>query len=87
MSSLHTRIGLNGRVVIPAAYRKAAGLDVGDEVALRIENGEIIMASRKQQIRRAQELVRLGIPAVRGKLLSQELINERRTEAAQEQNE
>ena len=78
MESTHTKIGQNGRVVIPAAYRQATGLNVGDEVVLRVENGEIILASRVQQIRRAQELVRQCIPA--GKLLSEELIANRRAE-------
>jgi len=80
MEAAHTKIGLNGRVVIPAAFRQAVGLAVGDEVVLRVENGEIVLASRVQQIRRAQALVRQHIPSARGKLLSDELIAERRAE-------
>ena len=84
MTSAQTKIGQNGRVVIPAAMRNAVGLQVGEEVVLRIENGEIVLASRAQQIRRAQQLVSRHIPAVRGRLLSEELIAERRAEDKQE---
>ena len=81
MEAMHTKIGLNGRVVIPAAFRQAVGLAVGDEVVLRVENGAIILASRAQQIQRAQALVRRHIPLAKGALLSDELIAERRAEA------
>lgn len=81
-----TKIGQNGRLVIPAALRNAAGLEVGDAVVLRIENGEIILASRARQIRRAQQLVRSAIPAAKGGLISEELIAERRAEARRERS-
>jgi AbrB family looped-hinge helix DNA binding protein len=35
------RVNENGRVVIPASYRKALGINVGDEVLLRIEDDEL----------------------------------------------
>lgn len=81
MEAMHTKIGLNGRVVIPAAFRQAVGLAIGDEVVLRVENGVIILASRSQQIQRAQTLIRRHIPAAKGVLLSDELVAERRAEA------
>lgn len=81
MKAMHTKIGLNGRVVIPAAFRQAVGLVIGDEVVLRVENGAIILASRSQQIQRAQALIRRHIPTAKGVLLSDELIAERRAEA------
>jgi AbrB family looped-hinge helix DNA binding protein len=33
-----TRVDFKGRVVIPASFRAALGLKVGDEVELRIED-------------------------------------------------
>jgi len=36
-----TRVSQNGRVVIPASFRKALGINVGDEVVLRIEDDEL----------------------------------------------
>ena len=35
------RINENGRVVIPASFRKALGINAGDEVVLRIEDDEL----------------------------------------------
>jgi len=35
------RVNENGRVVIPAPFRKALGINIGDEVVLRIEDDEL----------------------------------------------
>ena len=67
-------------MVIPAAYRKAMGIKPGDEVLLTLEDGEIRVVSTRQAVTRAQALVRRYIP--RGRNLSEELIKERREEAA-----
>ena len=48
-----TRVNENGRVVIPAAFRKAMGINVGDEVVLRIEDNELRILTLKQRIERA----------------------------------
>ena len=36
-----TWLGQNGRMVIPAAFRKAMGIQVGDEILLRVEDDEL----------------------------------------------
>ena len=77
-------IGKGGRVVIPAAYRKALGLRPGDEVLLTLEDGEIRIVSIRQAVARAQSLLRRYIPE--GRNLSGELIKERREEAARARN-
>lgn len=77
---MKTKIRENGRLVIPAAYRKALGLKTGDEVLLVLEDGEIRVVSARQAIARAQTLLRHYIPE--GRSLSEELIRERREEAA-----
>ncbi len=77
---MRTTIGEGGRLVIPAAYRKALGLKPGDEVLLELEDGELRVVSTRQAIARAQTLLRRYIP--RGRSLSEELIKERREEAA-----
>jgi len=73
-----TKLAEGGRIVIPAEYRQALGLHVGDELILRLENGEVRIFTTRQAIRRAQELVRRYIPQKRS--LSDELIAERRKE-------
>lgn len=77
-------IGEGGRLVIPAAYRKALELKPGDEVLLSLENGEIRIVSSRQAVARAQTLLRHYIP--KGRSLSEELIKERREEAARVRN-
>jgi AbrB family looped-hinge helix DNA binding protein len=77
------RINENGRVVIPAAFRKALGIKRGDEVVLRIEDDELRITTMKKRIERAQRLVRKYVkPAVS---LVDELIAERRREAARDE--
>lgn len=77
---MKTTIREGGRLVIPAAYRKALGLKPGDEVLLTLEDGEIRVVSTRQAIARAQTLLHRYIP--KGRSLSEELIKERREEAA-----
>jgi len=77
---MKTTIREGGRLVIPVAYRKALGLKPGDEVLLVLEEGEIRVVSTRQAIVRAQTLLRRYVPE--GRSLSEELIQERRKEAA-----
>ena len=76
------RLGSNGRLVIPAAYRRALGVAEGDELVVRLEDGELRLESRKRAYRQAQALVRRYIPE--GILLSDELFKDSREEAARE---
>ena len=71
-----------GRVVIPAGFRRALGLEVGDDVLLRLEEGQLRLITRRQAVKEAQELVRQYIPE--GRSLVDELIAERRSEATRE---
>ena len=77
---MKTIISVGGRIVIPAAYRKALGVKPGDEVQLVLEDGEIRMVSQRQVIVRAQNMIRRYVPKSRN--LSDELIKERREEAS-----
>jgi AbrB family looped-hinge helix DNA binding protein len=78
MTQVRTRIDEGGRIVIPAEYRQALGLQVGDEVILRLEGRELRIFTLNQAIKRAQELVSRSIPQERS--LADELIAERRRE-------
>jgi len=77
------KVSDGGRVVIPADLREKHGIGVGDTV-MWIEDGEqLVLTSVRASIRRAQALVakhnkRPGISMV------DELIRERREEAARE---
>ena len=76
---MKTIIGEGGRLVIPAAYRKALGIKPGDEVLLSLEDGEMRVVSTRQAVARAQTLVRRYVS--KGRSLSGELIKERQEEA------
>jgi AbrB family looped-hinge helix DNA binding protein len=78
------RVSEKGRVVIPASIRKELGIKVGDIVDLRVVDKELRVSTLKARIERAQERVRKY--AVPGKLMSDELIAERREEARREES-
>jgi bifunctional DNA-binding transcriptional regulator/antitoxin component of YhaV-PrlF toxin-antitoxin module len=81
---LQTRIRLSekGRLVIPAAMREALGMAVGGVPDLRVEDGELRIATMRERIRRVQERTRRIIPP--GVSLSEELSAERREAAKHE---
>jgi AbrB family looped-hinge helix DNA binding protein len=77
------RINQQGRIVIPAECRAAAGLKPGDELLIEaVGEGELRMRTPEQAIKEAQAIVARYLP--KGRDLVQELIDERRAEAARE---
>ena len=85
--SLHAKIELsaNGRMVIPAAIRKELGFNPGDTLLMEVEDGVLRVESFDARLSRIQdELVLLVGPE---RMLSDELIAERRAEAWREQVE
>lgn len=76
------RITEGGRIVIPAEFRRALGLNVGDELLMQLEDGELRLFTLEQGIKRAQETYRKYVPADRD--LVDELIRERHAEAERE---
>jgi len=76
MKERHTRINENGRVVIPAAFRRALGINPGETVVLRLENDELRITTLRQRLAKAQRLVRAHVPPTTS--LADELIAERR---------
>ena len=81
-SGTRQRVNENGRVVIPASFRKALGINIGDEVVLRMEDDELRITTLKRRVERAQRLVRKHVK--RGTSLVDELIAERRKAARHE---
>jgi bifunctional DNA-binding transcriptional regulator/antitoxin component of YhaV-PrlF toxin-antitoxin module len=79
MAKVMTKLGEGGRLVIPVEYRKALGVDTGDELVLVLEERTMRVLTPREAIRRAQALVRSYIPE--GRNLSEELIAERRRDS------
>ena len=82
MEQIKTKIGEGGRIVIPAEYRKVLDLKPGDDVVLSMEDGSVRVSTIQQAIKHAQALVRRFVPE--GRDLVEELMQERREEAARE---
>jgi AbrB family looped-hinge helix DNA binding protein len=76
------RVNENGRVVIPASYRKALGIKAGDEVILLMEDDELRITTMKRRLERAQRRIRQYVKP--GVSLVDELIAERREAAKRE---
>jgi AbrB family looped-hinge helix DNA binding protein len=85
LPSVKVRLGPDGRVVVPAAIREALGLKEGDVLFARLEGGEIKLLTPQAAMRRAQAIVRQFVPD--DVSLVDELIAERRREAAREMEE
>jgi AbrB family looped-hinge helix DNA binding protein len=78
----HTRINENGRVVIPAPFRRALGINSGDAIVLRIENDELRITTLRQRLAKAQRIVSAHVSKKTS--LVEELIAERREAAKRE---
>lgn len=76
------RVNENGRVVIPASFRRTLGINAGDEVVLRIEDDELRITTLKHRVERARQRVRGYVKP--GRSLAEELIAERREAAKRE---
>jgi len=76
MEEARTRVNENGRVVIPSSFRKALGIEIGDEVVLRIEDDELRITTQQRRIQRAQRRARQRLKS--GTSLVDELLAERR---------
>jgi bifunctional DNA-binding transcriptional regulator/antitoxin component of YhaV-PrlF toxin-antitoxin module len=72
----------DGMVDLPEEYRRALGLEPGDELILKLEDGSIRVLSPHAAIERAQRAVRSYVPE--GRSLVDELITERRRDAKRE---
>ena len=82
MRTAMVNLGKNGRLVIPAPFRRALEIEPGDELVLTLEDRELRITTRQHAVERAQEAVRRR---VRGQTsLVEELIADRRAEADRE---
>lgn len=80
--SVRIKVGPDGRILIPAELRRAAGLEPGVTVLVDLKDGELRIATSATRVRQLQALFapfkRPGVSEV------DEFIAERRAEAARE---
>lgn len=75
------RVGPQGRIVIPAALRRALGVETGDTLLIREEGGALVLERPDAVLERLRD----SFGVVRdGPGLADELIADRRAEAEQE---
>ncbi|HMD99408.1 MAG TPA: AbrB/MazE/SpoVT family DNA-binding domain-containing protein [Terriglobia bacterium] len=82
MADIRLRVNENGRLVLPASFRKALDICPGDQVLARLEDDEVRITTLKHRIERAQRHVRKFVRP--GRRLADELIAERREAAKHE---
>lgn len=73
----HLTVGPEGRVLIPAEVRRAAGLEPGESVVVRIEGERVVLIPRAAIKRRLRRM----FAGLEGSM-AEELMAERRAEAA-----
>ncbi len=81
LSFVRLRLGPQGRIVVPAHFRRALGLEVGDALVASIEDGRLVLAPREAA--RARLLDRFPAAADAPSAVD-ELLAERRAEAGRE---
>ncbi len=78
MSSMIAQVSAGGRIVIPAEIRRLMDINSGDQVVLSYHDGELHIATRKQRLQQAKDIVKSsGVKSS----LADELLEERRKEA------
>lgn len=82
MEQVSAHVAKNGRLVIPATFRRALGLEDGGDVVLRLENDELRIVTKRQQVANLKRLMRRHIS--NGRSLVDELISERREASKRE---
>lgn len=76
------KIDNQGRITIPSSWREEQGIGAGSEILALEEDGRLILQTREQALREAQEMVkRLARP---GSLLK-ELRHERKRQTSREE--
>ncbi len=80
--TVRTKITEGGRIIIPAKLRQVLGIEIGENVTLSVKDNSLQITTQKEALRRIQALVRKHVPE--GVSLVDELIRERREEAANE---
>lgn len=83
MTSRAVKIVDGGKLVIPSSFRKELGMKTGDTVIVDLVDGTLQVRPFSAAIRHAQTILRQYVPE--GVSLSDELIADRRAEAAREE--
>jgi bifunctional DNA-binding transcriptional regulator/antitoxin component of YhaV-PrlF toxin-antitoxin module len=82
MATTHGKMVDGGRIIVPAEFRKAMGVAPGDTLVMDLDGEELRIRSQRAVLREIRERWMSLVPP--GISLVDELIAERRAEAARE---
>lgn len=77
---LATRLDRDGRILLPAAARRALGVKSGDALAVQIESGAVRLSSFASSVAAARSKLKRALGAVPPGELAQGLVALRRSE-------
>lgn len=60
MQEQRIKIGEGGRVIIPALYRRAMGIHPGDDLVVRLQDGELRLFRQAEALKRIRAAVKRG---------------------------
>ena len=80
MTQVASQIGKSGRLVIPAAFRRALDLNEGDSVLIRLASDRLEILTPDRALAEARSLV--GEYVASGRRLVDELLDERAREVS-----
>ena len=83
MKSVAVKVSASGRLHLPSTIRKALGLKGPGHVIITLENGQARLTTMAENLARVRALARPYAP--KDRLVSEELIAERREEARREE--
>lgn len=81
MATTKGRMVEGGRIIVPAAFRRAMGVTKGDALVMELHGDELRVRPARSALRRLQERLKAHAPKAGERLVSDELIAERRREA------
>ena len=85
MGAVTVKVDANGALVVPKETLEALGIPEGGELRLTVEDGELRGSTRLTALRRMQRMLAAGRPAAGEPSIVDELIADRRAEAAREE--
>jgi len=84
--SYHAKLIKGGKIVIPAELRRELGFEEGDTLVIEREGNAAVIKTYAQVVREVQAEIKRAIGPYKGSIVD-ELIAERRAEAAREDRE
>lgn len=84
---LTVKLSQGGRLVIPAEMREKLQINQGDELVLEERDGELVLASKRHRLMKAQAEFQKLFPKATGNSLVDALLADRKAEALKEEAE